>query len=127
MNTSELIKEIVHTPTKALETYQEQELSKIASYITKELARAICHGMATRQNEIIDTILQQQTGWIPCSERLPEDESYVLVSEDGDDVYIAYFDLEKYDWYYTTYEGNCHKVKVDAWMPLPEPYKAGDK
>lgn len=63
---------------------------------------------------------EQKTGkWIPCSERLPEEDGCYLVTTTGtnnDIIDIAY---------YTT--GLWHKAsRIKAWMPLPEPYKGGE-
>ena len=55
----------------------------------------------------------EQTRWIPCSERLPEEESHVLVSSILG-VTSAYYDKDSEFW----------KIYVIAWMPLPQPYKA---
>lgn len=56
--------------------------------------------------------------WIPCSERLPEEDACYLVTTSGtnnDIIDIAYYT-----------EGIWHKAsRIKAWMPLPEPYKEG--
>ena len=66
--------------------------------------------------------------WIPCSERLPNDNEYVIVSvlDDHGDT----------PWKYTTVAWLCNGVWISdndilcgtavAWMPLPKPYKGGD-
>ena len=75
-----------------------------------------------------DRILTQdavEDEWIPCSERLPEEYGEYLVTkrtigwncEEYGSNDIAYFDSDGF-----------HKAdKVTAWMPLPEPYKGGEK
>lgn len=70
--------------------------------------------------------------WIPCSERLPEDESYILVSfENATMLDIARY--EENDEGGTFYPGDDEKsyssygIFVNAWMPLPEPYKQNDE
>lgn len=62
--------------------------------------------------------------WIPCSERLPAYGEDVLISIGG---YcnvghiVPVNEEEQYNWYFS---GWYHFPKdVDAWMPLPEPYK----
>lgn len=71
-------------------------------------------------------------GWIPCSERLPEDE-YVLISKkpskiSGSEwcVAIAIRTADprsrKIQWRDSGF-GVIQDDKVLAWMPLPEPYK----
>lgn len=66
--------------------------------------------------------------WVPCSERLPEEEEYILLSfanctgldigryeNDGEnDKFYPGDDEETYAHY---------GLIVNAWMPLPEPYK----
>ena len=71
-------------------------------------------------------LFTEETGpkWIPCSERLPEKGVSVLVSvkwyEDDEEVCIAKrFD----DGYLIDDYGLSYAEKVQAWMPLPEPYK----
>lgn len=70
--------------------------------------------------------------WIPCSEKLPEDESYILVSfENATMPDIARY--EENDEGGTFYPGDDEKsyssygIFVNAWMPLPEPYKQNDE
>lgn len=69
--------------------------------------------------------------WIPISERLPEEEEYILLSfanytgldigryeKDGEnDKFYPGDDEETYAHYGSV---------VNAWMPLPEPYKEGE-
>lgn len=73
-------------------------------------------------------IALQSQKWIPCSERLPEDESYILVSfENSTMPDIARY--EENDEGGAFYPGDDEKSYssygffVNAWMPLPEPYK----
>lgn len=69
--------------------------------------------------------------WIPISEHLPEDESYILVSfENATMPDIARY--EENDEGGTFYPGDDEKsylsygIFVNAWMPLPELYKEDD-
>ena len=83
-------------------------------------------------------------GWIPCSERLPEESGYYLVTyhdwSDGnflpkyDDTYVRrlHYQISEHfvGWNYPKNvddraENDCHK-EVIAWQPLPEPYKERD-
>ena len=65
-----------------------------------------------------DVKFWKQPHWIPCSERLPEEGQACLVSDRGTiliDTYIGHGNPYNWRWYVKDYE---------AWMPLPEPYKA---
>lgn len=55
--------------------------------------------------------------WIPCSERLPEEDTYVLICS-GEIVHEACFE----DGHFSNDYGMWYKA-IEYWMPLPEPYK----
>lgn len=66
--------------------------------------------------------------WIPCSEKLPDDESYILVSFEN----CTMPDIARYeenDEGGTFYPGDDEKsyssygIFVNAWMPLPKLYR----
>lgn len=62
------------------------------------------------------TELSSAQQWIPCSERLPEDGTYLCWESQG----FCYIDVFKNgNWnLHNQLNANCI-----AWMPLPEPYK----
>ncbi len=66
--------------------------------------------------------------WIPITERTPEDESYILVSFEN----YTGLDIARYEeddeggGFYPGDDDEAyskHGIYVNAWMPLPEPYK----
>ena len=69
--------------------------------------------------------------WIPITERTPEDESYILVSFENEGVTlpdIATYEVDEHG-NGAFYPSDCEAtyasvgVFVNAWMPLPEPYR----
>lgn len=55
-------------------------------------------------------------GWIPCSERLPDEKGWYLVFAKNQRPFVAYFKGK-------TFPLNNHYHEIVAWMPLPEPYE----
>ena len=74
-------------------------------------------GRARQMVEEMPTIEQ----WIPCSERLPEEDTYVLATTAWGEITMAE-KLSDIAWF--IYEGTANAKSDDivAWMPLPEPY-----
>lgn len=77
--------------------------------------------------------------WIPCSERLPDDDGdYLVWLEDESDHYaVVYFDTgaDAFGWWVDHYDpitlgfiesDFCEAKNITAWQPLPTPYKGGD-
>lgn len=73
-------------------------------------------------------VVERESDWIPCSERMPDDESYILVSFEN----FTMPDIARYeenDEGGTFYPGDDEKsyssygLFVNAWMSLPEPYR----
>ena len=75
---------------------------------------------------------QPEQRWIPCSERLPESYTDVLVWFE----YYRYGDynrlyqmhgigtyIKEYDSWIINHETGWRKLRVFAWMPLPEPWE----
>lgn len=83
------------------------------------------HGLPGSALDIVNTLLndfeqdEKENGWIPVSERLPEDGTYIttldgeLVGQEEPFTGMCGIENGKWD------DEDC----VIAWMPLPEPYK----
>ena len=71
---------------------------------------------------------QPEQQWIPCSERLPEDEQPILFSTTTGRVHQGRFhrDNSVNRWYSSLDKMRAYNNVVNAWMPLPEPYKEDD-
>ena len=83
------------------------------------------HGLPGSTLNIVNTLLndleqdEKENGWIPVSDRLPKDGTYIttldgeLVGQEEPFTGMCGIENEKWD------DEDC----VIAWMPLPEPYK----
>lgn len=85
---------------------------------SKQIVQKVAEEFATDTN--VGT-----NGWIPCSERLPEEEADVLLSLRSLDVYTG-FRANAEGCFYIDGDGYVEYENVIAWMPLPEPYKESD-
>ena len=85
---------------------------------------------ASKAKEIVQIVEREYNGgWIPCSERLPEEAFGCLVTVDEDDIYgepqrviLPYhvgYDGETWN----DADGKEIPFEVIAWMPLPQPYQ----
>ena len=63
--------------------------------------------------------------WIPCSEKLPEDEQPILFSTTTGRVHQGRFhrDNSVNQWYSSLDKMRAYNNVVNAWMPLPELYR----
>ena len=66
--------------------------------------------------------------WIPCEERYPDTDDYILLSFSNFSVPLVgryEEDEEGGAFYVGDEEESCvsHGIIVNAWQPLPEPYK----
>ena len=81
-------------------------------------------------NDIIENLLldyneQNNNGWIPCSEQLPEVNVRVLTTHENGIVQVAFL-TENGNFVIKDSDGERYIIPVVAWQPLPEPYKESD-
>lgn len=62
--------------------------------------------------------------WIPCEERLPEQSGLYLITVITNDKTHTKAGI---DFFYDASYWNYYGGNVVAWMPLPEPWKGGNK
>ena len=79
--------------------------------------------------EIVQEVAEEYNGgWIPCSERLPEDDSICIVTVEypNNETMVDYgwFDRNGVCWFVGMHEFRTSNVL--AWQPLPEPFKERD-
>lgn len=88
--------------------------------IMPEQIDVIC--INTMENVINQFVEEYNNGWILCSERMPDDNVWVLVSLDDNTVCEAIH--MNGNWYCSEW---ILENEVLAWMPEPAPYKAINK
>lgn len=93
--------------------------------LTIDAERASFFEVAEAVDLAVDALKEQiDRKWIPCSERLPEEDGRFLVFLPDRKGTFMCADFLSGKWYPDDYE--CTSNHVIAWMPLPEPYKRGD-
>ena len=119
-------------------------LHKLKPTIRREDGKSTTHILETIALDLAINALEQEskTGcWIPCSERLPEDDKkqYIVQKTNGFIDILGFtkdaYKLDRYDFaeykdknkqlfYKYDSEYGYIEWKCEAWQPLPEPYKA---
>ena len=122
----ELFKKVVHPSNMSAYEYDSAYAQgEIDTYVTA-----------------IDTLktlasVKPEPKWIPCSERLPEEDHWLGGSgrQFSDEVLVSVVNYDDEDtWVYIsqTIDGKWalelpRHCEITAWMPLPEPYRGGEK
>ena len=117
----------------------EDEIKNLPSVQPKQTARSILQDLPTSPllvgkmspAQLETNCSEIPNNWIPCSERLPEDSQFVLMTIRRMDehynhepfISVGYISWNQSAWW-CAHDGDCepNDVRVDAWMPLPEPY-----
>lgn len=121
--------DVISTVNKLVEEYKHCDLCYLGSpceYQNPEISCEKCIEYDTEEHccqkfckVSIDTIQEMKeeynNGWIPCSERLPEENGWYLVTNTLGVVQQQYWGARH--WYKLKNEA------VVAWMPLPAPYQ----
>lgn len=81
-------------------------------------------GLERASRLVKEVAAEYNGGWIPCSERFPEDDNYILLSFSNFTLPLV-GRFEDNAFYIGDEVVSCvsQDLFVNAWMPLPEPYK----
>lgn len=115
--------------------YCELEIEKVCGLITAcQVLRCghanVCKGYIDDQDPTISDCLEEKKEWILTGERLPEDDTFVLVQITGTADHEKFNNAIQLGSYYPAdgwlIDGHFDfEGEVVAWQPLPEPYKEG--
>ena len=120
---------------KTEKQFQESEDLDVGDWIEH---RIFVQNMNDIDRQTILNLPSAQPGWIPCSERLPEEYGEFLVTMtekakakdlgfDIDKTYIGKMRYNSNGWqlprHIPSWINEAVKDEVLAWMPLPEPYQ----
>ena len=94
---------------------EEDTDKSIQSSLAKSVCMLICK--AIERQPTIDAELH----WIPCEERLPEDDRSKVVTLANGNAEVGYY--SNGDWWCVGDKVTLENQTVIAWMPLPKPYE----
>ena len=119
------------------------EMSRIKNRISEAATEACGYSPLTKviSEEEINRILEQESGWISVSERLPEDpedpeenslfewkclEVYLVTTKYGSNAQDTVYPFRAF-WNGINFTDGMNILDVIAWMPLPEPYRESEE
>ena len=111
-------------------------INKIKNRISEAATEACGYSPLTKvvSEEEINRILEQESGWIPCSEQIPEEpeenplfegkclEVYLVTTKYGSNAQDKVYPFRAF-WNGINFTDGMNILDVIAWMPLPEPYR----
>ncbi len=89
----------------------------------KTLALGYTKGISDAIEIVKQEAEQYNNGWIPCSERLPDDFmsfEYLTIRKGHTLATITYYCVVNHKWYLS--RNSSKEIDVIAWKPLPQPY-----
>lgn len=112
------------------------KISRIKNRISEVATEACGYSPLTKvvSEEEINRILEQESGWIPCSEQIPEEpeenplfegkclEVYLVTTKYGSSEQDKVYPFRAF-WNGINFTDGMNILDVIAWMPLPEPYR----
>ena len=109
-----------------LEELQNNLLSQTEGDVSVRVG--IINGVMYSKKIVQEVAEEYKGGWIPCSERLPEDDSICIVTVEypNNEIVVDYgwFDRNGVCWFVGMQEFRTSNIL--AWQPLPEPFKERD-
>ena len=138
--TQEEFNDYIQTLNKIMDWLEQEPCENTISKqtvppISEDIAKAFQFGMAigfAERYDAMDKVIEklktiatpeQESRWIPVSERLPDPDVEVLVTDDAGGLATISTD-SMYENEVTGEKGWYTSQNVTAWMPSPEPYKA---
>ena len=104
---------------------------ELRKYVDKHSLENVWTGGVLDAMEAVEDIpaaIEQQR-WFPITERMPEENDFVLVTVSGEDVrgceWKDSMALAVWTNQWNLVDANLVSYRISAWRPLPEPYKEG--
>ena len=108
---------------------REDAIEEIESAMETSESIILIAGLACAKG-ILTSLPSAEADWIPCSERLPSESDYYLVTNinafEEKEVCVIWF-AHKTDYGVSEWREITDEDTILAWMPLPKPYREGDE
>lgn len=108
---------------------RQEIIDEIDRYIEKAQSTGTKDDFISFEELIVKQLpsVTSKARWIPCSERLPEEEEEIVLITIDSRYYprpyvdMGFYKVETKKWYWINTEGINPSIKVIGWMPLPTP------